>query len=294
MNRSTITWTVSAAVLLLFCTVPSPGATLTTTLQPETLRAFSQYTERVEGQLQERVDGKRPFLWVEESPKRLRQLRRGDILTRRFGAKAKIPGGLVHDWLGAAFLPGVKLDQVVSVLRDFNHHAQIYPEVIAAKLLSSHGNVSRSWVKVVKRKVLTVTLSMIYENHYEKISNHRLFIRSYTPRIVEVEDAGTPGEHELPPGHGSGFLWRMNAYWSLEQTSDGVLVELRTISLTRDIPMGLGWMIKPFLTSIPRESLVSTLQATRLAVEKSESPAVPAEADQRTPARSDRRAPVRP
>jgi hypothetical protein len=47
----------------------------------------------------------------------------------------------------------------------------------------------------------------------------------------------------------------------------GVYVQLEAISLTRDIPDGLGWLVRPFITSIPRESLVFTLNRTRAALE---------------------------
>ena len=52
-----------------------------------------------------------------------------------------------------------------------------------------------------------------------------------------------------------------------EEQDGGVYVEAESISLTRDIPMGLGWMLKPFVTTIPRESLLMTLGSTRSAVE---------------------------
>jgi hypothetical protein len=45
-----------------------------------------------------------------------------------------------------------------------------------------------------------------------------------------------------------------------------VYVQCEAISLTRDIPTGLNWLIAPFIESIPKESLEFTLQATRTAV----------------------------
>jgi hypothetical protein len=45
------------------------------------------------------------------------------------------------------------------------------------------------------------------------------------------------------------------------------MAECRTISLSRGIPSGMGWMIKPFIQNVPRESLTSTLRNTRKAVE---------------------------
>ncbi len=67
-------------------------------------------------------------------------------------------------------------------------------------------------------------------------------------------------------GHDSGFLWRMDSDWRFQERDGGVYVECETISLTRDIPKGLGWLVKPFLTSVPRESLESTLGSTRSGV----------------------------
>ena len=43
-------------------------------------------------------------------------------------------------------------------------------------------------------------------------------------------------------------------------------MECRAISLTRDIPMGLGWIIEPIVRTLPQESLIHTLDATRKAL----------------------------
>jgi hypothetical protein len=61
-------------------------------------------------------------------------------------------------------------------------------------------------------------------------------------------------------------MWRLNTYWRFVQQPDGVLVECEAISLTRDVPTGLGWLIGPFIQNIPQESLQFTLSATRNAV----------------------------
>jgi hypothetical protein len=45
-------------------------------------------------------------------------------------------------------------------------------------------------------------------------------------------------------------------------------VQSEVASLTRDIPTGLGWMIGPFVTEIPKETLTFTLEATRKAVQE--------------------------
>ncbi len=86
-------------------------------------------------------------------------------------------------------------------------------------------------------------------------------------RIAEVENAGKRDEREKTPGDDDGFLWRMETWWRMEERDGGVYVQSEVASLTRDIPTGLGWMIRPFVTDIPKESLTFTLKATRKAVE---------------------------
>jgi hypothetical protein len=61
-------------------------------------------------------------------------------------------------------------------------------------------------------------------------------------------------------------MWRLNSYWRFLEKDNGVYVQCEAISLTRDVPTGLNWLIGPFIESIPKESLEFTLQSTRNAV----------------------------
>ena len=114
--------------------------------------------------------------------------------------------------------------------------------------------------------MITTVLYTEHEVHYQMMDATHAWSRSHTTRIQEVDNPGKPDEHLEPEGHGNGFLWRMNTYWRFEEKDGGVYVESESISLTRDIPEGLGWMIGPFVSSIPRESLTFTLVTTRSAV----------------------------
>lgn len=250
-------------------TAPHARPQLITELKPETVEAFDSYVKAAETRIEQRVSGQRPFLWIDEDPKNRLLTRQGEIVVHQSDSSgASIPNGLIHDWIGSMFVPGGKLEDVVAVMQDVDRHAAIYPEVIESKLLMHEGGFVRSRLKLLKKKVLTVVLATEHEAQYRKLDDQRWYVHSYSTKIVQVRDAGTPDERELPVGKDSGFLWRMNAYWRLEQAGDGVFVELVTVSLTRDVPAGLGWLIKPFIRNIPRESLLSTLQATRLAAGK--------------------------
>lgn len=83
-----------------------------------------------------------------------------------------------------------------------------------------------------------------------------------------MEHAGTPGERVLQPDTGYGYLWRLHSYWRFEERNAGVVIECRAISLTRDVPFGLGWAIEPIIEKLPRESLIHTLESTRQALHR--------------------------
>jgi hypothetical protein len=77
---------------------------------------------------------------------------------------------------------------------------------------------------------------------------------------------GQPNEREKPVRTAHGYLWRLYTYSHLEEKDGGVYFQIESIALTRRVPVGLGWLINPFVKRIPRESLSMLLSATRKAV----------------------------
>jgi hypothetical protein len=55
-------------------------------------------------------------------------------------------------------------------------------------------------------------------------------------RVQEVRNPGQPDELLLPPGEGSGYIWRVCGISRYEQRDGGVYLELESIVLSRDIP----------------------------------------------------------
>jgi len=166
------------------------------------------------------------------------------------------------------FIPGVKLQDVLAVLQDYDHQAQYYaPDVEQSKIESHDDEHFVVFLRFRRHKVITVVLNTKHDVHYFRDSATREHSRSSAIRIGEVENAGKPNEREKPPGEDGGYLWRMETWWRMEERDGGVYVQSEVVSLTRDIPMGLGWLIGPYVTSIPKETLTFTLQATRKAVE---------------------------
>jgi putative flippase GtrA len=175
-----------------------------------------------------------------------------------------IPGGKIHHWIGAVFVPGARLDDVVGRLRkNAGSEADSYDDVLASRLVSASGNRAVVFMKLRRESIITVTYNTEHDVEYRHLGSARASSRSVATRIAEIAGAGTPREREKAPGDDNGFLWRLNAYWRYEQTDGGVLIECESVSLSRSIPM----VLRPFVTStvdrIARESLDKTLRSVR-------------------------------
>src|SRR5271165_1632941 len=245
-----------------------PESAKPTALKPPTLEAFAAYIHAAEAELDHTLRGSN-FLWADADPAKARDVREGHIVAEFWTGKgpAKIPHGLIHDWIGAAFLPATNIKEILSLIQDYDNHKNIYkPEVLDSKLLSRHQNDFQIYLRLLKKKILTVVLDTDHKVHYRSLDPTRWTCRSYTTRIAEVENAGSPKEIVLPPDSGYGLLWRLDSYWRFQERDGGVCLECRAISLTRDVPLGLGWIIQPIIQNLPKESLIKTLEDTRQAL----------------------------
>jgi hypothetical protein len=236
-------------------------------LKPPALEAFDAYMRAAEARL--RYDEHGTFLWVDGAPERKRLALEGKALAEPWAAKGEIvvPDGLIHDWVGAVFIPGATLEKTLLLVENYDNNKNVYkPEVVDSKLLSRNGDDFKVFLRLLKKKVLTVTLNTNYDVRYLRVAPNRWRADAYSTRIAEVENAGERNERELPPGRDHGFLWRLNSFWRYEERDGGVFVECEAISLTRDVPAGLGWLINPIIRNLPKESLVNLLNATRQAL----------------------------
>ena len=239
-------------------------------LKPQTLEPFDAYIREAEAAAQRSLGAGGPFLWCDLDDKTARQVRAGQIIAQFWAGRGplKVPHGLIHDWVSAVSIPGTTLESTLALIQDYDNHKNIYqPEVMASRLISRDGDDFRIYLRLLKKKVITVVLDTDHEVHYRALDRSRCTCYSYTTRIAEVENAGGPNERVLAPDTGHGFLWRLHSYWRFEERDGGVCAECRAISLTRDVPFGLGWAIEPIIQKLPEESLIKTLEATRRALQ---------------------------
>jgi hypothetical protein len=229
------------------------------TLDPRTLAEFNAYMVRADREMLDRArQAAAPRLGLPAEPV---------IAPWREDNPLAIHEGLIHDWLGAVFIPEAAVEDGLAVLRAVPRYPQIYSgDILEARILSSAGDRRHVLFRVVKKKIITVVLETEYEVEDRVFGPRLAQMWSRSTRISEVENAGKPDEKVKPPDTGWGFLWRLHSYWTLEERDGGLLMECRAVSLTRDVPAALAWIVKPMVTGLPREALAGTLVRTRAAV----------------------------
>jgi putative flippase GtrA len=267
---------VCAAMLSLVPVSPVYAADL----RADAATAFDRYARLTEARMDKEMTGALPFLWIDQLPddrrgQALARLRRREIVvsrlhTRDAGGAVTFHDAMCHHWVGTVLVPGARLDDVVTLMQSYHRYQDVYrPAVRRSKTLSRNGAHFKVSLQLFMKKVISVVLNTESNVHYLPVSATRMQVRSASTRIAEVADADTPQQREQPVGHDNGFLWRFNNYCALEEVDKSTLVQCETISLSRDIPFGLGWLVGPFVTDVPRESLEFTLGAIRKSLEKS-------------------------
>ena len=239
------------------------------TLAPETIAAWNDYLRQVDSSLQERArSGK--FLWSRENPERDARLRRGEIIVGPAPGQSprRVPGGLIHHWIGSVFLADTHLNDVLQVMRDYDRYKDYYtPAVIGSKTIARNEAEDQFSVRLINKVFFVKTaLDADYESKNVRLDDRRSYCISRSTRVQEVENYGQPGEHRLAEGEGSGYIWKLHGISRLEEVEGGVYFEAEAIVLSRDIPSAVRMFVEPIVRRVSRNSLTTALQQTEMAV----------------------------
>jgi hypothetical protein len=220
------------------------GVAHAATMAPSASRAFDSYVATVEARLG--TPSPRPAIEPVN------------------GGSWKVGGGMLHHWRASAIVPGATAEDLLALLRDYDHLARHYaPEVV-----SSHALANGVAMRFRKHQVVTVVLDAEFETKSGLSAPGRGFSVSRSTHIWQIDNPGSRRERRLPEGDDDGYLWRLNSYWNFVETSEGLLMECEAVSLTRDVPTGLGWLVMPVIRTLPRTSLQFTMMATQNALRR--------------------------
>ena len=252
-------------------------------LQPKTLKSWETYIELTEKRVAKEVDWKESDKFLvtdflegkfEHGEEARAKMKKGKVIIQKLktkkedGKKVPVPDGMIHHWVGSGYVPGVKLERLMAWIQNYDSHYKYFKEVEASKLLAREGDEFKIYLRLKRKKVITVFYNTDHTARYRRHDARRMSSFSFTTKIAELKKPDTEQETEKPSGQDRGFLWRLNSYWRFQEDEAGVFVECESVSLSRAIPFGLKWLIGGIVESVPRESLENTLTSIREGVTK--------------------------
>jgi hypothetical protein len=239
-------------------------------LKQETLKAWDEYIQETNARTQDRQRSG-SFLLVDESTERERQVRNGKVVVwpAAMQTPEPVPGGLIHDWIGAAFIPNATLDDVFTVVRDYDNYKVFYkPSVADSKSLGSVGEEDKFSMLLVNQQLVgKMALDTEYQSCYQQLATRRWYSAALTTRVQEIRNFGRSDEQELREGEGTGYIWRIYSLSRFEERDGGVYVEVEAIVLSRDIPAAARWFVNPIVRKVSKNALLISLRQTEEAVQ---------------------------
>lgn len=265
---------------LLLCLVAGTSSAIAAAdLTPATTAAFERYARLTEQRITAEVGRPSEFLWIDTLPQNrraevLRGLQQGGVIierlqTREGSERIPVPDGLIHHWVGTVFVPRAGVKEAVAMMQDYDRHSKYFaPAIARSKLLDHDGNRFRVALRFHVKKIISVTMDTENEAEFFHLAPDRAHSRIRSTRVSEISDAGTPREKPKPAGEENGFMWNLNTYWRFLERDEGTYIQCESLTLTRDVPFALAWIIRPIVTQMPKESLTFTLAKARAALEK--------------------------
>jgi hypothetical protein len=257
---------LSLLLYSLACPVDANAATL----KSETVAAWEDYLQTANANLQDRVRPGGRFLWTFEDSERAAKVRGGEIVVAPAPGQnpKKVSGGLIHHWMGAVYLPNLKLQDVLAVTTDYDHYQVFYrPSVRESKTVARNGSDDQfSMLLMNKAFFMTFALDADYQATNVRLDDHRFYSISRTTRVQEVDDYGRPRERRIPEGEGGGYIWKLCSIARFEQRDNGVYFEMEATALSREIPAAARFLVDPIVRHVSRNALFTSLQQTEEAL----------------------------
>jgi len=259
--------TKSALALAVLFLVPFVNHLQAAEPKQETLQAWDEYMRIVNLHVAKSAAGSSQFLWTDESQDLARRVQRNEVVVTNHDPE-EVPQGLIHDWVGAVFVPNVTLDRALSVVENYDRYNEFYKPLFSkCKILERDGDQVKLNV-VATQRAFSVTAAVETDDQVQvvRLGPQKAYIMSNAVRVQEIADYGQPTEHPFSEKRRPGYVWREVTFQRLEARDGGVYVEWEMIVLSRSIPAAFRWLIKPLTDELPRKMMVDLLDETRTAV----------------------------
>ncbi|HWY48261.1 MAG TPA: hypothetical protein VNX70_12810 [Bryobacteraceae bacterium] len=206
---------------------------------PETSAAFDHYVKLTEQEIDRRTGS--DFVSLEKNPKQKTLVWLGQTViepkkTLDEGHEIDIPDGQVQDWIGDIYIEGEPIDRVRDMLLNFADYKNYFKQqIIESKLVKRDGDHFDAFLRLNKRQVTPIVLNTQLSALYTLVDPTRAYIVYRSTHLAEVAHPNKKNtyDQERSAEDAAGYLWRLNFYYRLHQTDDGVYVELELITLSR-------------------------------------------------------------
>jgi len=239
-------------------------------LRPEALVAWSAYISATEARMAKELVSGSGFLAIDFEPDEAAErsvVLSGAVVVRKMetldagGEKMDAPFARIHHWRGDVLIPGRSVAQVVETLQHGPLPGQ--EDVLQSRVLERGPDWMRVYLQLQRKALVTVTYNTEHVVRFVRYGARRATSTSTATKIAEVSAPNTTEQRELPIGDDRGFLWRLNAYWRYEDVTGGTIAECESVTLSRDVPALVRYVVDPLVDSTARESMVRTLLALR-------------------------------
>ena len=244
-----------AALLQLLIIFAAGTFSYAAELNQQSLTAWEKYVATAKANMQERLMGKSPFLWVDEDPMTRRRVNSGEIVITPVGSThpLSVPRGLIHHWVGAVFIPGARIKDLDNVVGDYSKYSEIYrPTLIKTELLDSNGDEQKISIIWVQRALLvTAAFYTELDSNYVALNSRQGYMNIYATRVQQIEHYGQRDELRLAPDEGSGYVWRLATFARFEERNGGLYLELEVVALSREFSGATRFLLQRYLVAYP-------------------------------------------
>ena len=249
--------------LILICVRPAEPTTVTS----KTLQAWNESIQQTRNELAEESCATDRFLLIDRQPNKVAKIQSGEILAFHgpHGGLLPIPSGLIHHWIGTVFIPNASAANTVRVLQDYDSYAEIYkPAVTRSKLLTRKSDEFTYRLQFAEKGFgLKAGLLGDFRSKYYRLNSTTGYTITESTSLSELANPGTPDERIVPLAASRGYVEGVFTIVRYREATGGLYVEIETLTLSRDIPASVRWMVSPLVQRFSRQVMTGTLDHFR-------------------------------